>query len=256
MYNMEANRSKCGRLESKTAVLTAAAQGIGRAVAMAFAAEGATVVATDIDESKLAELGSIPGIATHVLDVTSSGAVEAFAAEVERVDVLYNGAGFVHVGTILECSEHDWDYSFDLNVKSMYRLCREFIPKMVAQGSGSIINIASVSSSISGVPRECVYASTKGAVIGFTKSIAVDFLRKGVRCNCVCPGPVDTPSSRKRFQTFPDPDKVIENLISGRLKIGRLGRPEEIAHLCVYLASDESAFTTGTVNIIDGGCTL
>ena len=244
-----------GRLEGKIAVLTAAAQGIGEAVARAFAREGALVIATDINGEKLALLEKVDGIRTRVLDVTNTAAVNSFAAEVEKVDILFNCAGFVHLGTILECSERDWDFSCDLNIKSMYRMCKAFIPKMIAQGSGSIVNVASVASSVMGVPNELVYSTTKAAVIGFTKSIAVDFVAKGVRCNCICPGTVDTPSLRERIQASEDPEKQMKFVLS-RLKMRRLGKPEEIAHLCVYLGSDESAFTTGTVNIIDGGWSL
>ena len=250
---MADTKKKCGRLEGKTAVITAAAQGIGRAVALAFAEEGAQVIATDINRAKLTELRlSNPKIQVRVLDVTDSAAVKALAEDVQKIDVLFNCAGYVHNGTILECSHKDWDFSFDVNVKSMFRLCKVFIPKMAVRGCGSIINMASVASSVKGVPNRFVYSATKAAVIGLTRAIAADFVTKGIRCNCVCPGTVDSPSFRARMQAQDDPEKALKQFIA-RQKLGRLGRPEEIAHLCVYLASDESAYTTGVDFIIDGG---
>ncbi|HEX6979654.1 MAG TPA: SDR family oxidoreductase [Alphaproteobacteria bacterium] len=245
-----------GRLAGKLAVLTAAGQGIGRATALAFAAEGARVVATDINEDALAALKKeAPQIETRPLDVRDGAAIKALSAQLGAVDVLFNCAGFVHHGTILECSEGDWDFSFDLNVKSMYRMCHAFLPGMLSAGGGSIINIASVASSVKGVPNRFVYGATKAAVIGLTKSIAIDFITRGIRCNAICPGTVDTPSLGERMKAQGDVEKARAAFVA-RQPMGRLGRPEEIAQLAVYLASDEAAFTTGTIHIIDGGLTL
>lgn len=244
---------KKGRLVGKTAVITAAAQGIGRAVALSFAEEGARVIATDINYEKLVDLRRInPKIEIRVLDVTKSDAAKDLAADVDKIDILFNCAGIVLNGTILECSEKDWDISFDLNVKGMFRMCRAFIPKMVARGSGCVINMSSVASSVKGVPNRFVYSTTKAAVIGLTRAIAADFVTKGIRCNCICPGTVDSPSFRARMQASKDPKLALQQFIA-RQKMGRLGKVEEIAHLCVYLASDESTYTTGVEFIIDGG---
>ena len=245
------------RLAGKTALVTAAGQGIGRATAEAFAREGASVIATDINAEAVAELGHIPGMTAKRLDVTDVNAVNALAAEIGAINVLFNGAGFVHAGTILDCDEAAWDFSFDLNVRSMYRLIRATLPGMLAQGQGSIINVSSAASSIKGVPNRFVYATTKAAVIGLTKSIAADFIARGIRCNAICPGTVESPSLRQRIseqakasgQTLAQ----VEAAFVGRQPMGRLGRTEEIALLAVYLASDESAFTTGTSQLIDGG---
>jgi 2-keto-3-deoxy-L-fuconate dehydrogenase len=242
-----------GRLAGKRALVTAAGQGIGRATALAFAREGATVWATDINLEALAALkGSSPGIETRRLDVRDSQAVAAIAEEFQDADVLFNCAGFVHAGTILQCSEGDWDFSFDLNVKSMYRTIRAFLPGMLRKGRGSIINMSSVASSVIGVHERCVYGATKAAVIGLTKSIATDFVRQGVRCNAICPGTVDSPSLGERIAARGDADKVRAEFIA-RQPMGRFGKPEEIAALALYLASDESAFTTGQIHVIDGG---
>ncbi|MEP7057968.1 MAG: SDR family oxidoreductase [Caldimonas sp.] len=245
------------RLAGKIALVTAAGQGIGRATAEAFAREGAKVIATDINEAALAELGRIAGVSAKRLDVTDALAVNALATEIGAINVLFNGAGFVHAGTILDCDEAAWDFSFDLNVRSMYRLIRATLPGMLAQGIGSIINVSSAASSIKGVPNRFVYATTKAAVIGLTKSIAADFITRGVRCNAICPGTIESPSLRERIaeqakasgQTLAQ----VEAAFVGRQPMGRLGRTEEIAALAVYLASDESAFTTGTSQLIDGG---
>jgi len=241
-----------GRLSGKRALLTAAGQGIGAATARAFAREGAAVIATDVDPRRLADHEGVPGIETRVLDVTRGADVEAAAAELGAVDVLFNCAGFVHAGTLLECDEKSWDFSFDLNVKSMYRMLRAFLPPMIAAGGGSVINMSSVASSIRGLPDRCAYSATKAAVIGLTKSVAVDFAARGIRCNAICPGTVDTPSLRERIQALPDPEQAMERFVA-RQPLGRLGLPEEVAMLAVYLASDESAFTTGAALSIDGG---
>ncbi|NP_001187705.1 dehydrogenase/reductase SDR family member 6 [Ictalurus punctatus] len=244
-----------GRLDGKVIVLSAAAQGIGRAAALAFAKEGAQVIATDLNGEKLKELDGTPGIRTQVLDVTKKEQVEALAKELERVDVLFNIAGFVHHGTVLDCEESDWDFTMDLNVRSMYLMIRAFLPQMLARRSGSIINMASVASSIKGVVNRCVYSTSKAAVIGLTKSVAADFLEQGIRCNCICPGTVDTPSLRERIQSRPDPEQAFKDFMA-RQKIGRMCTAEEVAHLCVYLASDESGYVTGAEHVIDGGWSL
>jgi len=245
-----------GRLAGKTAVVTAAGQGIGRATALAFADAGAAVWATDVNDASLKTLAEErPGVKTRRLDVRDSRAVANAAAEIGAVDVLFNCAGFVHQGTILDCAEKDWDFSFDLNVKSMYRMCRAFLPAMLAAGKGNIINMSSGASSIKGAPNRFVYGATKAAVIGLTKSIAADFVRKGVRCNAICPGTVQTPSLDDRIAALGDVEKARADFIA-RQPMGRVGRPEEVAALAVYLASDESSFTTGQIHIIDGGWTL
>ena len=245
-----------GRLAGKIALVTAAGQGIGHATAIAFADEGAVVCATDISEPLLETLShDWPGIRTHRLDVRESQAVAAFAGEVGTIDVLFNCAGYVHHGNILDCAEKDWDFSFDLNVKSMYRTCRAFLPAMLKAGKGSIINVSSAVSSIKGVPNRFAYGTTKAAVIGLTKAIAADFIRSGIRCNAICPGTVQSPSLDQRIAAQGDVEKVRAEFVA-RQPMGRLGRPEEIAALAVYLASDESRFTTGQTHIIDGGFAL
>lgn len=243
------------RLAGKRALVTAAAQGIGRASALAFAREGATVIATDVNEAKLAELAGIPGIETRRLDVRDDKAVKALAAKVGTIDILLNAAGFVHHGTVLECSDEDWEFSFDLNVKSMYRMIRAFIPGMLAQGKGAIVNIASGASSVRGIPNRFVYGTTKAAVVGLTKSVAADFIRKGIRCNAVCPGTIATPSLDDRINAFDDPVAARKAFIE-RQPMGRLGEATEVAEAVLYLASDESAFTTGTILLVDGGFAL
>ena len=236
-------------------MITAAAQGIGRATAIAFADEGATVWATDINEVGLQALSrERPEIVTRYLDVRDSQAVAAFAEETGPIDVLFNCAGFVHDGTIFECTEQDWDASFDLNVKSMFRTCRSFLPGMLERGGGSIINMSSAASSVKGAPRRFVYGATKAAVIGLTKAIAADFIGRGIRCNAICPGTVETPSLEDRMKAQGDV-KVARAAFVARQPMGRLGHPTEIAALAVYLASDESSFTTGQIHIIDGGWT-
>ena len=244
------------RLSGKSAVITAAGQGIGRASALVFAAEGAEVTATDINEDALAALvGDNPAIATRCLDVTDLDAIENFAAEIGAVDVLFNCAGYVHHGTILDCAESDWDFSFDINVRSMYRMIRAFLPQVLAAGGGSLINMSSVVSSVKGAPNRFVYGATKAAVVGMTKAIAADFIGQGIRCNAICPGTIDTPSLGERIGAFDDPEQARRDFIE-RQPMGRLGTAEDIAALALYLASDESRFTTGTVHIADGGMSI
>lgn len=243
------------RLSGKRALVTAAAQGIGNATARAFAAEGAEVIATDVNEEKLAELDGLPGIHTRRLDVTDAEAVRALAADAGALDVLFNCAGFVHHGTILDCEESDWDFSFDLNVKSMYYTIRAFLPAMLDAGGGSIINVASVASSIKGIPNRCVYGASKAAILGLTRSVAADYVARGVRCNAICPGTVDSPSLQARIAAFDDPVEARRAFIA-RQPLGRLGTAEEISAMAVYLAGDESVFTTGTSMVVDGGVTL
>ena len=250
------------RLHGKTAFITAAGQGIGRATAEAFVREGARVIATDINEALLADLAQASGCETRRLDVTDANAVAAAAQAAGPVNVLFNGAGYVHAGTILDCDERAFDFSFDLNVRAMYRMIRAFLPSMLAsfeqgRGGSSIVNVASVAGSIKGAPNRFVYGTTKAAVIGMTKSIAADFITRGVRCNAICPGTVESPSLRERMaaqakstgQTL----EQAEAWFVARQPMGRVGTTAEIAALAVYLASDESAFTTGTAQIIDGG---
>ncbi|WP_448188050.1 SDR family oxidoreductase [Azospirillum sp. sgz301742] len=245
-----------GRLRGKTALITAAGQGIGRASALAFAHEGASVLATDVNEATLATLAAEnPEIRTRRLDVRDNAAVAALAAEVGAVDALFNCAGFVHHGTVLDCTEEQWDFAVDLNVKSMYRMCKALLPAMLKAGGGSIVNMSSAASSIKGAPNRFVYGTTKAAVIGLTKSIAADFIGQGIRCNAICPGTVQTPSLDERIAAQGDVEKARAAFIA-RQPMARLGRPEEIAALAVYLASDESAFTTGAIHVIDGGWTL
>ena len=245
------------RLAGKTAFCTAAGQGIGRAVAEAFAREGARVIATDVNESLLATLDGTPGVSVQRLDVLDAAAIAAAAAAAGPVDVLFNGAGFVHAGSVLDCTEEEWAFAFDLNVRSQYRTIKAFMPGMLAQGRGSIINMASVAGSIKGAPNRFVYGATKAAVIGLTKATAADFITRGVRVNAICPGTVESPSLRDRIaaqakasgQTL----EQVEAAFVSRQPMGRIGRTSEIAALAVHLASDESSFTTGTAQVIDGG---
>jgi 2-keto-3-deoxy-L-fuconate dehydrogenase len=243
------------RLNGKRAFITAAGQGMGRAAAVAFAHEGATVWATDANANSLATLEGTRGITTRVLDVTDSAAVERVAREAGDVDVLFNCAGFVHHGTIMECAEKDWDASFDVNVKSMYRVTRALLPGMLRRGKGSIINMASIASSIRGIPNRCAYGATKAAVLGLTKSIAADYVKQGIRCNAVCPGTVDTPSLQDRINALPDPVAARQAFIA-RQPMGRLGTTDDIIPLLIYLASDESSFATGVAFSVDGGMTI
>lgn len=244
------------RLSGKKAFITAAGQGIGRASALAFAREGAAVVATDINVAALDALkADAPGIETRLLDVTDSAAVLATASAVGAVDVLFSCAGFVAGGTILDCEEKDYDFSFELNAKAMYRVTRAFLPAMIDHGGGSIILMSSVASSAAGVPNRFVYSASKAAVIGMARSIAIDFISRGIRCNAICPGTVETPSLHDRINAFDDPVAARQAFIA-RQPMGRLGTAEEIAALALYLASDESAYTTGVAHLIDGGLTL
>lgn len=241
------------RLKGKKAFVTAAGQGIGRATALAFAAEGATVIASDIDAGKLKDLPK--NLATRRLDVTDGAAVAAMAAEVGALDVLFNCAGYVHHGTILDCGDGDWDFTIDLNLKAMYRMIRAFLPAMLAKGGGSIVNMSSSVSLIKAAPNRFVYGVSKAGVIGMTKSIAIDFIRQGIRCNAICPGTVMSPSLEQRIAAQGGSDAVRKAFVD-RQPMGRLGTTEEVAALAIYLASDESAFTTGTTHVIDGGFTL
>ncbi len=246
------------RLKNKTAVVTAAAQGIGRACAVAFAAEGAKVIATDIDTSKLDSLKAEGGgkITVRRLDVTKKDEIDFFAGETGAVDVLLNCAGFVHHGTILDCSESDWDFTLELNLRSAYRMIRAFLPAMLKSGKGaSIINMSSSVSSLKAAPNRFVYATSKAGVIGLTKAVAIDFIGKGIRCNAICPGTVATPSLDQRIAAQGGTAEARQAFVA-RQPLGKLGTAEEIAALAVYLASDESSFTTGATHLIDGGFTL
>lgn len=243
-----------GRLSGKHALVTAAGAGIGRATALAFAEAGATVLATDIHEGNLASLAaSHPSIRTQVLDVTDDSAIRALAKSTERVDVLFNCAGYVHAGTILDTDDDSWRRSFAINVDSMFHLCRALLPGMLSRGSGSIVNMSSVASSIKGVPNRFAYGATKAAVIGLTRSIAADYVSAGIRCNAICPGTVKTPSLGERVRALGGDEQAAWQGFTARQPMGRLGTPDEIAALAVYLASDESSFTTGTVHVVDGG---
>ncbi len=244
-----------GRLQGKRAFVTAAGAGIGRASALAFAREGASVIATDIDAAALASLaGGNASIATRVLDARDFTAIRAAADDAGEIDILLNAAGFVHQGTLLDCDEKSWDFSFDLNVKSVYRTLHAFLPGMIARRRGSVISIASVASSIRGVPNRAAYSATKAALIGLTKAVAADTVAHGVRVNAICPGTVETPSLHDRINRNADPVAARAAFIA-RQPMGRLGTADEIAALAVYLASDESSYTTGAIHVIDGGWT-
>ncbi len=241
-----------GRLAGKTAFVTAAGQGIGRGAALAFAGEGAKVWATDINAAALETLDGTNGITARVLDVTDAAAVARVTAEAGTPDILVNAAGYVHHGTILECAEKDWDFSMNLNLRSMYLTIRAVLPGMLARKKGSIINVASVAGSLKGIPNRFVYGATKAGVIGLTKAIAADYVKQGIRCNAICPGTVDTPSLAGRIAAFADPVQAKKDFVA-RQPMGRLGTVDDIAPLLVYLASDESLFATGQPFIVDGG---
>jgi 2-keto-3-deoxy-L-fuconate dehydrogenase len=246
-----------GRLQGKTAFLTAAGAGIGRETAELFLAEGAKVIATDLDTSKLAGLS---GADCRALDVRSTDAVNAIAKAIGAIDILFNCAGYVHHGSVLDCSEQDWDFSFDLNVKSMHRTIKAFLPAMIEKGGGSIINISSGVSSVRGVPNRYVYGATKAAVIGLTKAVAADFIRRGIRCNAICPGTIQSPSLDDRIAALAKSSgqslETVRKAFIDRQPIGRLGTAREMANLALYLASDESSYTTGQIHIADGGFAL
>jgi len=244
------------RLEGKNIIVTAAGQGIGKATAIAFHNEGANVTATDLNDKTLTELNKeYPKIKIHTLDSTDNNAILEFMKSVDRVDVLFNAVGFVHHGTILDCEEKDWDFSFDVNVKSMYQMCKAILPLMVKQNGGSIINVSSCASSLKGFPNRFVYGTTKGAVIGLTKSIAADFVKQNIRCNSIAPGTVFSPSWQDRVNQSPDPVQAKKDFIE-RQPMGRLGTAEEIAAVAVYLAGDDATFTTGTTISVDGGISI
>lgn len=241
-----------GRLTGKTAIVTAAGQGMGKATALAFAAEGAQVIATDINETLLGDLAGIAGITPRRLDVCDPAAITDFAANTPVPNILFNCAGYVHAGTILDCDEAAFDFSVTLNVRSMYRMVRALLPGMIAAGGGSIINMASVASSVIAAPNRFIYGTTKAAVVGLTKSVAADFVTKGIRANAICPGTVDSPSLHDRMRAQGDYETARAAFIA-RQPMGRLGTAEEIAALAVYLASDESGFMSGQAITVDGG---
>jgi len=244
-----------GRLQGKWALVTAAGQGIGRATVEAFAAEGAEVYATDVDMSKLAGLKGRPGITTMKLDVLDPAAILAVTGQIGTLNVLFNCAGFVHHGTILDATEDEWSFAFDLNVRAMFRITRAVLPAMIANGGGSIINISSICGAHRGIPNRFIYGASKAAVLGLTKSVAADFVRQGIRCNAICPGTIQTPSLDERINAFDDPVQARKDFVA-RQPMGRLGTAEEIAQLNVYLASDDSVFVTGQAMFIDGGMTI
>ena len=244
------------RLENKKILITAAGQGIGKATAIAFHNEGAKVFATDINEDTLKNLKKeYSNIDIYKLDSTNKDAVEEYCSKLSNIDVLFNAVGFVHHGTILDCDEKDWDFSFNTNIKSMYFMCKAVLPKMLEKNGGSIINVASVASSIKGLPNRFVYGASKAAIIGLTKSIASDFVKQKIRCNAIAPGTVFTPSWEDRVRQSPDPVKAKKDFIA-RQPMERLGTAQEIADFAIYLASDESTFTTGNTFSVDGGMTI
>ena len=245
-----------GRLEGKKIIVTAAGQGIGKATAIAFHNEGASVTATDLNDKTLADLNKeYPNINIKTLDSTDNNAILEFVKTLDKVDVLFNAVGFVHHGTILDCEEKDWDFSFDVNIKAMYFMCKAIIPLMIKQNGGSIINISSIASSLKGLPNRFVYGASKAAIIGLTKSIASDFVKQNIRCNSIAPGTVFSPSWQDRVNQSPDPVQAKKDFIA-RQPMGRLGTAEEIAAMAIYLAGDESTFTTGNTFSVDGGMTI
>ena len=248
------------RLAGKIAFVTAAGQGIGRATAEAFAREGAHVIATDRDVGLLGALQGDARYTVEALDALDAAAIAAAAQRHPRVDILFNAAGFVHHGTVLDCTEEQWDFAFDLNVRSMYRTIKAFLPGMLERGNGSIINVASGASSVKAAANRFVYAATKAAVIGLSKAVAMDYITRGVRCNAICPGTVESPSLRQRIAALAESTgqtvEQVEKMFVARQPMGRLGTAEEVAMLAVYLASDESRFTTGTTSMVDGGWSL
>jgi 2-keto-3-deoxy-L-fuconate dehydrogenase len=243
------------RLRGKTAVITAAGQGIGKATALAFAQEGATVWATDVNEEALKDLRGTDRIKTRRCDVLDWKSVEALAKETGAPNIFFNCAGYVAMGSLLNCSEKDWDFSFDLNVKGMFRTMKTYLPLMIANGGGSIINMSSVASHVMGVADRAAYSASKAAVVGLTKSVAQDYVKNGIRCNAIAPGTVDTPSLHDRINKAPDPDQAMKSFLA-RQPMGRLGNAPEIAMLAVWLASDESSYVTGQVHVIDGAMSL
>ena len=244
------------KLENKNIIVTAAGQGIGRATAIAYLKEGANVTATDINEKTLKSLNEeFPNIKVSTLDSTKNDAINNFFSKIDKVDVLFNAVGYVHHGTIMECEEKDWDFSFNVNVKSMYLMIKETLPKMIKQNKGNIINMSSIVSSLRGLPNRFAYGATKAAIVGLTKSIAADFIKNNIRCNAIAPGTVHTPSWENRVAAAPDPAKAKKDFIA-RQPMGRLATADEIAALAVYLASDESDFITGVVHPIDGGMSI
>lgn len=242
------------RLEGKRCIVTAAGQGIGLASVRAFAQAGAEVWATDINEAALEALGGTPGIKARRVDVTDAAAITGLVGQTGPVDVLFNCAGVVHAGSVMDCSDADWDFAFELNARAMFCMIRACLPGMLEQGGGSVINMSSVASSVKGVANRFAYSASKAAVIGITKSVAVDYITQGIRCNAICPGTVDSPSLHDRLRATGDYDTALRDFIA-RQPMGRVGKAEEIAALAVYLASDESGFTTGQTHIIDGGWT-
>ena len=248
------------RLAGKTAFLTAAGAGIGRATALAFAREGARVIATDLKPELMADLRGTPGIEVEQLDALDAAAIADAAVRHPDVDVLFNAAGYVHHGTVLDCTEEQWDFAFNLNARSMFRTIKAFVPGMLARGRGSIVNIASGASSVRGAPNRFVYGASKAAVIGLTKAVAIDYIRQGVRCNAICPGTIESPSLRDRIAALSASSgksiEEVEGMFIARQPMGRLGTAEEVAALALHLASDESGFTTGTTAIVDGGWSL
>jgi len=246
-----------GRLAGKTVLITAAAQGIGRASTELFAKEGARVIATDISKQHLDELAGIAGVETRLLDVTDDAAIKQLVADIGTVDVLFNCAGYVAAGNILDCDDKAWDFSFNLNAKAMFHTIRAVLPGMLAKKSGSIVNIASAASSVKGVANRFAYGASKAAVVGLTKSVAADFVAQGVRCNAICPGTIESPSLNQRITTQAKEsgksEEEVRQAFVARQPMGRIGKAEEVALLALFLASEESAFTTGAIHMIDGG---